>query len=261
MKHSIETITPKKAMEWLKRNIHNRPLSKKHVSFIAGLLREGKFELNGDAIRFNANGDLIDGQHRLMACIESGVSFQSLVIRGLPHSTFATFDGGRPRTAADDLHGLGERNCQVVSAACRAAYLLTNHEVYNETTKVRRDQIASYLQSNPDIRDSIAYANVNQTGVMGRAIVASLHFLFIRKDESLASVFWERVLKGEGLSSSMAEYKLREQVTRKRSAVGGRLRSPFVYGLTIKAWNARRDGTAVKTLKYDPSNEAFPKIK
>lgn len=261
IKHTVETVTPKKAAEWLKRNINNRPLPESEIQFLAGAMLDGKWELNGDAIRFNTNGDLIDGQTRLSACVRSGVSFQTLVVRGLQHSTFNTFDGGRRRTAKDDLHVRGEKNCNMTSGACRAVIMLLKHDRYDDTIRLRRDQIAEFLENTPAIRESLAYANAYQTGIMGRAIVASLHYLFSIKDQRLANDFWDRVLKGEGLNCDMPEYRLREQLIRKRSAPGTRLRSPFVYGLTIKAWNARRDGGKCRCLKYDPSTEDFPKIK
>lgn len=58
-----ETITPKKAMEWLQRNVANRPMSHKRVLGYAQAILAGAWKVNGDCIRFNGNGDLIDGGH------------------------------------------------------------------------------------------------------------------------------------------------------------------------------------------------------
>jgi hypothetical protein len=259
MRATTEMVTPKKAMEWLKRNIHNRPFSKIHVGYLVALLRDGKYKLNGEAIKFNSNGDLIDGQHRLMACVESGVSFQSLIVRGLEHEAFDTLDGGRPRSAADVLARHGEKNCNTLAAACRAVFLIEKYGVFNEVKSVRRDQIADALAATPGLRASTDFAMATRTNLIGRSIVAALHYLFSQKDARAADAFWEHVLKGEGLTAGMPEYRLRERLIKEKAAMG-RLRAPDAYALAIKAWNFRRDGQACKQLKLGP-DEDFPKIK
>lgn len=93
-----ESITPKKAAEWLKRNVANRPLSQRTVTNYATAMADRAWKLNGDSIRFNGSGDLIDGQHRLTGCVKAGVPFDSYVIRGLDHDAFDTIDQGRRRT-------------------------------------------------------------------------------------------------------------------------------------------------------------------
>ena len=70
MKVSVKTITPAQAKKLLERNTNNRPVSKPHVKFLCGVIRRGEWKLNGDAIRFNSER-LVDGQHRLAACIET----------------------------------------------------------------------------------------------------------------------------------------------------------------------------------------------
>ena len=50
MQLSRETVTPKKAMEWLKRNVHNRPLSDSLVRTYVTTMKAGSY---GEA-EFNA---------------------------------------------------------------------------------------------------------------------------------------------------------------------------------------------------------------
>ena len=83
---SYETtdITPEVASQWLMKNIANRKPSKAKVRKLAIDLKEQNWVANADAVRFNKNDVLIDGQHRLMAVIESGVTIKhALVARGL----------------------------------------------------------------------------------------------------------------------------------------------------------------------------------
>ncbi|MDP2620568.1 MAG: hypothetical protein Q8P46_10395, partial [Hyphomicrobiales bacterium] len=71
-------ITPELAREWLeKTNRKNRPLSELKWTAYAVDMLEGRWQYNGDAIRFGSDGVLLDGQHRLMACVEAGIPFET----------------------------------------------------------------------------------------------------------------------------------------------------------------------------------------
>lgn len=46
-------------------------------------MKTGRWVLNGETICFDSNGVLRDGHHRLLAIIESGVTIEVLVVRGV----------------------------------------------------------------------------------------------------------------------------------------------------------------------------------
>lgn len=93
--HSQVTfITPQLASQYLMSNTRNRSISKASVSAYAHDMINGRWLLNGDAIRFAQDGTLLDGQHRLQAIIEANVGVSMLVIHNLPAETFATIDAG-----------------------------------------------------------------------------------------------------------------------------------------------------------------------
>lgn len=102
MKVRIETITPTKAKEYLLRTKINRNLSKERVEAYAYDMSKGAWQLNGEAIRFNESGDLIDGQHRLSAIIKSGASVQMVVMTDVSDSV-SVYDRGRTRSVVDGM--------------------------------------------------------------------------------------------------------------------------------------------------------------
>lgn len=255
-----ETITPKKAMEWLKRNVHNRPLRETHANRIAGAMSRGEWKLNGETIKFNGNGDLIDGQHRLSACIASGKAFDSYVVRGLAHEAFDTIDGCKPRGASDVFARMGEKYYRHLSTAIRWASFLPNGCIPsggNET--LTNAQHVAYLEKNSGIRDSVERAS--QSGIqtlMSIGQAAALHFLMSQKDAQLAELFWHQVSSGESIRKGMPAYELRKKLIDHRSGKSRRGRSELV-ALAIKAWNAARKNLDCKALKW-ADNEAFPVI-
>ena len=76
---SVMTVTPSQAGIWLKSNPNNRSLSRSRVERLAGYMREGKFHQNGDTIRFDEDGALLDGQHRVGAHAAQGAAVSGRV--------------------------------------------------------------------------------------------------------------------------------------------------------------------------------------
>jgi hypothetical protein len=98
---SWTTVTPFLAALWLKQNIINRPVRHTWVKYLAKQMRLGRFERVTDAIGFRHDGMLINGQHRLMACIEAQTPFDAIVVSGLTEGAFQVTDRGINRTLAD----------------------------------------------------------------------------------------------------------------------------------------------------------------
>jgi hypothetical protein len=103
---SIETITPDMARYWLEHHNHgNRPIKKSVVAKYAEIMLAGKWITSPEGIIFSSSNParLLQGQHRLMAIAESGVTIPMLVVRGADESVFSVLDRGITRSAADAL--------------------------------------------------------------------------------------------------------------------------------------------------------------
>lgn len=113
--YAKEIITPDTAKQWLEKNTQNRSLRWPYVIRLASVLQRGEWIFNGAPIVFDSNGRLLDGQHRLAACVESGVSIVSLVVRGTTSEAFLTIDLGIPRRYSDALHIEGNANASYLA--------------------------------------------------------------------------------------------------------------------------------------------------
>lgn len=99
---ALETITPKRAQEWLDRhNQGNRPLNRRHVSMLASDMGRKQWRLTHEPIAFEVGGRLIDGQHRLSAIVQSGLSQKMYVARDVAEGSQLFIDNGRKRSLAD----------------------------------------------------------------------------------------------------------------------------------------------------------------
>lgn len=102
---SVILVTPDLANEWLLHNDNNprKKISAPHVKAYAADMKSGKWSMNCEPIVFDANGNLKNGQHRLMAVIQSGVSVPMFVIKGIDPSV-NMFDHGRSRRVSQELN-------------------------------------------------------------------------------------------------------------------------------------------------------------
>jgi hypothetical protein len=132
MKTKVETITPQVAKSYLLRNTHNRTPKPTMIEEFAREMRAGRWALTHQGIAFDEENVLLDGQNRLLAIMEAGVSVEMPVTRGIPKTvrkngvfTMDVIDTGKNRTTADQLHVMhGVENANVTAAACRVVGMI-----------------------------------------------------------------------------------------------------------------------------------------
>jgi len=104
MKTFLETITPTKAQEYLDLGgINPRKLDKNHVKRLAYAMSRGEFLPHHQGIAFNPAGKMRDGQHRLSAIIQSGITVEMNVSYDVPDESFLVVDLGKRKTLSEVL--------------------------------------------------------------------------------------------------------------------------------------------------------------
>jgi len=104
-KHFWMEVSPDFAEEILSNcNTHNRKISQAVVDKYATDMKNGKWKATHQGLAFDKNWTLLDGQHRLWAVIESGVTVEMAVTTGMDKETLLAIDGGRARRAQDQVY-------------------------------------------------------------------------------------------------------------------------------------------------------------
>ena len=107
MKTKQLLITPQIASDILRSNKSNRKIRPYWVAELARQMSGGFWrEDTTETIKISASGNLIDGQHRLMALISANVSLNFLVASELDQEIYAFIDQGFKRSAGDVLNDL-----------------------------------------------------------------------------------------------------------------------------------------------------------
>src|SRR5215470_2655832 len=94
VRSKVLTVTPRRASEYLERNTLNRPLSRRTVREFAEAMRRGEWRVTHQGIAFDAEGALVDGQHRLAAIVEADLPVELTVFTEVPVGAFDVLDTG-----------------------------------------------------------------------------------------------------------------------------------------------------------------------
>lgn len=149
---TIEKITPELARKYLQNGIVNRNLSKSTVSSYAADMIHGDWRLNGESIKFDENGNLVDGNHRLNAIIEAGIPVEMVVVRGVPVGDSDIYDRGRGRTVRDTL-AIKEYPKNIVSRG--PAIVRLYFDIEKNNLKPSDSQIKGFIDSNIELLEQV----------------------------------------------------------------------------------------------------------
>lgn len=258
----IVDVSPELAERWLAKNSNNRNIRKAVIDGYARDMTTGDWVLNGETLKFDTVGRLIDGQHRLSAVIAAGTTVPMIVVRGVEDSVMDTVDAGAKRTYADALKLQGEENTTTLAAVARRAVMWSKGARTN-TGAIRPTprEMNAFLETNPSIRTSAeAAVRLSSRSLLPASVVGLCHWLFAAFDADEADWFLARVTDGDGIAGNSPVAALRNRIIKMRVS-GGRVNETEALALVIYAWNAHRAGEARTKLQMPKGGltpENFP---
>lgn len=257
MKVKVIKITPEIARQMLQLNTANRPINAHHVGVLAREMKRGRWKLNGDTICINENR-LIDGQHRLMAVVESGCTIETLLVQDLDPDVFDTKDVGRRRSAGDTLAVRGEVNTAHLAAAlCVVDRYMSGRML--QTVRYTNTEVEELLLKYPGVRQSVVKTRETKR-LLPTSILTACHYLFFERDSDAADQFVLDLIGGHNLTEGDPVYVLRERLMNNALAKA-KLRPEYIMALVVKAWNHRRAQNSIRYLKLTQEGnkqETFP---
>lgn len=261
-KVSIEVVTPALAEEWLKQNTNNRPIKPTVIERYVRMMEANAWQLSGDPIRFNGDGSLLDGQHRLQAVVESGKDIESVVIRGLTHESQEVMDTGAKRNFGDVLALRGYKNTTSLAAAITFGLRYENDWLKIHKHPTVNEQL-TWLHQHPEVIEYVnVVANSSVMRLANKTVVAAIMHYTAKEMPGEAEYFFLRAGEGINLEKDSPEFALAKfmmnQKTRSRKAP-----IKYVQACTIKAWNAFVLGKKVQSLSWRPGGstpESYPSI-
>jgi hypothetical protein len=258
-------VTPEMAGAWLKSNLSNRRLDpnrlKKYVSEMEnGRWKEDTFEV----IKFDTQGNLIDGQHRLTAICKSGVSINLHVVFGLNNEVMNFIDTGKSRQASDVLTINGVKNSTKIAGFIQRYHLFINLNSKAQKSGIENcmsnSQVVDFYNENKDFiehiikQSDVLYSSFQR--VIDFGTLSLFYAVLIKIDSEKGEKFMQELCTGADVTNDviiiLRNRLIAEKVGLKKTS------KQVIIALIIKAWNNYYTYKKVKVLRFQPDVEAYP---
>ena len=264
--NSNELIGPTKARFYLRNQAPNRLVNETLVTQYACAMLDNEWSNTGDPIKFDEQGRLADGQHRMQAVIESEVEQVFSIARGIPFDTLLTrVDTGRKRSAGDVLTIMSEdsdtelvflyaRNLPAVAKLVMTYYNLRD---MNRNTmycsSLSTTQVVQFCVNNKSALEDACreQSRISYSCPMSKAAVAACVFLCKQGSEEATISFIDELCRPTSTTGNPA-YSLREQAIKDRAK-----RNPswskdtrLTAAYFIKTFNAFAIGRTLEIIRF-----------
>lgn len=261
----IVDVTPDLAQYYLGFNSANRKLKSASVLSYARDMAEGRWVLNGEAIKFSGPIDsplkLQDGQNRLHAVLKSQATVKMLVIFNVGVEAQATMDSGAKRTVADNLTIHGTPNASILGSAAALALRIEDGYLSGFKGQPTNSRTIEFLADNPDLERSAAVAGLFAIKAdVPKSLVAYSHWRFSQLDLEEATIFWRDAAEKVDLKAGDPVLALTSRFASARRSQE-RVMPPAAVAAIFRVWNARRQGQTLRTIAFTSPNGKLPSLR
>jgi len=249
---SLRTVTPEMAATWLGANSHNRKVRKATVSSYARDMAAGNWTLNGEAIQISASGVLLNGQHRLHAIIEAGVTLPLVVVTNLPDEAQNTIDTGIKRNLGDALTLDGYPNGTTLAAIATFSLQVQYGKGYKASDIEKRRIIEN--------DDTLRWVVTNVVSGLPHRLASKTLFGYAYRvlheiDPDDCATFFAKLGTLENLPPGSPILALHKRLVAMDRKAANWVNRTYVLSLIYLAWNAYRRGETRSMVKVTPRDD------
>lgn len=255
-------VTPEVAKKWLKKNKKNRPLNKYRVMRYSEDMKAGRWEFTGEAIRFSEDDTLLDGQHRLTACVEANTPFPSIVLRGIKNEAQLVMDQGMARTKASQLSLLGYKRTRPLASAATALWRIQGGRARLRThgATPSNGEVMSIIRNTHDLIPRLEefYGFPHTPGLRVRhGEGVAMFVLMARHNEPKAREFFSGYLEGAGLASGSPMLAFRNKILQARTK-GHKIQGEEFITWMAYGWRSHLKGKKISRISTAMMLPSFP---
>ncbi len=250
----VEIISPDRARQLLLLNENNRPIIKANLKKLCRELINGQWKMNGETIKISSDGAVLDGQHRLHAVVQTGISIETMIVYGLNDDVFATIDQGAQRSLSAILSIEKNANAKVCASIVPLLRKYKNNKIpnqfdYGEISKI--ESLAFFNENKAVIVRAATFvaSNKNLKKIISPGYLGFLYVVFYEIDSSACSDFFNKLSVGMFYNEKDPIRVLRERLI---DIATSKNKEDQVYrsAYTIFAWNAYRKNKEITFLRW-----------
>jgi hypothetical protein len=260
-------MTPSIARKILGNSRENRNIKRKNVVKLVDNINRGLWDSeNGQTIKIDRSGKLIDGQHRLKSIIESGKTVDVYIAFNCSSKAMNNVDTGANRSLGDVLKMNDIKYFTVVGGVIQSESVFKlgqpQRHLSKNTEFVSYQHILDIAQENKEYLEFVcqkATAISKKYPVFPMAFYAKMYNIMFKIDKTVCNTFFEELT---ALNSNLVPLQVLKKVLLEDAVRSVRKLSTWEKeALFIKTWNNYVDGVDNKILKWSPTQESFPKLK
>ena len=277
MEIKVMEIKPSLAEKLLERNYGNRKLSPTLTSKYAEDMRRGKWDLNGETIKLcNTTQErfpplwlhsLVDGQHRLSACVKARKSFTTAVAFVAKPDSFATVDCGKQRSPGDICTILGHKHASQLAATLKLQVQVEHNKLVDSlvgsgsTAEVKNHQIDAELAKRPKLIESVEFAHKMKYKLKTRpACMGVAHYNLCKIDRELGEECLTLFHTGEGLKSGCPILAYRNFLISWMQNENNKLTNHYLLKGLYIMWNNWFSGKTISRVRV-PKTGPLPRLR
>ena len=228
----------------------NRNIAFSNLKLITQDIRDDRWQMNGDVVRLDWEWNMIDGQYRCQAVIDTGIPIDVVFEIGLDPEAFFSIDRmGKKRTLAEAVSILGYRYSSVVAPAIYhlMAYRTTGNDARSGAVFSQAHKMDALL-AETGLADSVERIARIKTIPLPGYMAAYLH-IFSQISQDIAEDFVEGLEKGFmdlGRPFNIMRNNIIKIISQNREA--HKKRHEILCNV-ILAWNAEMEGRRPKFFK------------
>jgi hypothetical protein len=260
-------MTPSVARKLLSNTQQNRSVKKKNISKLVDNINRGLWDSeNGQTIKIDQSGKLIDGQHRLYAIVESKKTVDAYVAFNCSSKAMNNVDTGANRTLNDILKLNGLKYYTLVGGIIQSESVIKrgiSTSLASKHTEINSYQhILNIAEENKEYLNFVcskAAALTKKYPLFKVGFYTKYFNILFKIDKTICNTFLDEL---SAPSTNIVPIQvLKKVLLEDLSKSVKKMTSSEKEALFIKTWNNYVEGVDNKILKWSPTQESFPKLK
>jgi hypothetical protein len=263
MKFIKQLVTPQIAKMYLNNNDGNRRVSSPRLLMYCDDILNGRWkEDTGECIKISVTKKVIDGQHRLLAIVKTGVPLNLHIALDVNDDVFDVIDTGKSRNATDVFKIANiKHESSIPSIIATYNILVENRKFGSQIHKSKTNAmlLEQYYENGLFWQNVAKKAHswyLAYAKILTPSFIGSFFAYFYELNQNKAESFINQLTTGIGIENevvNMLRNKLMQDKMSQR-----KMPLNLKMALVIKAWNVFVKNKSIKQLKFDVLREEFP---
>ncbi len=267
LKSGVIELTPKLAKYFLTNNApFQRKINKRKVDHYKREIQNNNWQLNGDNISFDKDGNMINGQHRCEAVVLADKSIYTVVILGLDSESFKTMDQGFNRSNGSLFNMQGVKYASNLPTMLKIIYDNKKTGMINSKAPTPSfSEIEKLYNTDKDNFDkacslsNVIVKSYKNTGFSATTFLPFAYKAILKNEEDLKE-FYYAIVHQNWTKLDGCPIKACYQRMEKHIKKGCEVNSTTKYNILASAWNHYRKGARLtvgmnKSFEYNKALE------